>query len=238
MREISWAILPWALLCMSACSERGTLPRDSGELGSDGSATDGGGFLLDASGLDATLQSDASDNPARDGSSPPPDGGGGSVDGGGGSTDSGGGGGSRVRSTLRVSCDGMMSGRVIVHYNTHLALIFTDPEIPYTSRGTIGFDFPSGFSGPVENPERYEPGRTRYTLSVTDRYFTTYGNHCWPFGTADRSGSAYIEEIRPSEGVVRARFENFEVMNCPSMRGTCVINGEVESEERGIFSTD
>lgn len=145
-------------------------------------------------------------------------------------TDAGGG----VSSTLTIDCDGELRGRAIVNFNTNLGIAFTDPDTPFTSRGSISFDFPSGFSGAVDNPEIVGDG-PRHTLAITDRSFTTYGNHCWMFGTEPRPGSATIDEWRPTEGIVRARFTDFPVRNCVSMSDTCVINGMIETTGEGVF---
>lgn len=139
-----------------------------------------------------------------------------------------------VTSTLTISCDGELQGRAIVNFNTNLGIAFTDPEIPFTSRGSISFDFPSGFSGSVDNPEIVGDG-PRHTLAITDRSFTTYGNHCWPFGSEAQPGSATIMEWRPTDGVVRASFTDFPVRNCVSMSDTCVINGMIETTGEGVF---
>lgn len=139
-----------------------------------------------------------------------------------------------VTSTLTISCDGELQGRSIVNFNTNLGIAFTDPELPFTSRGSISFDFPSGFSGTVENPELVDDG-PRHTLAITDRAFTTYGNHCWTFGTEPQPGSATIDEWRPTEGIVRATFVDFPVRNCVSMSDTCVINGAIETSGEGTF---
>lgn len=149
----------------------------------------------------------------------------------GGGSDAGGGGG--VTSTLTITCDGELAGRVIVNYNTALQIAFTDPVSPFTSRGSISFDFPSGFSGPIANPEVVDGG-PRHTLAITDRAFTTYGNHCWPTGTTlDATGE--IEEWRPSEGVVRASFSNMPLNDCVSMTTACFLNGSIETTGIGVF---
>ena len=145
--------------------------------------------------------------------------------------DAGGGG---VTSTLTITCDGELQGRAIVNFNTNLGIAFTDPELPFGSRGSISFDFPSGFSGSVDNPEIVGDG-PRHTLAITDRSFTTYGNHCWAFGTEAQPGSATIAEWRPTEGIVRASFVDFPVRNCVSMADTCVINGMIETTGEGTF---
>lgn len=151
---------------------------------------------------------------------------------GGGGTDAGGGGG--VTSTLTITCDGELQGRVIVNYNTALQIAFTDPVSPFASRGSISFDFPSGFSGPIANPEVVDSG-PRHTLAITDRAFTTYGNHCWPVGTPTLGGVATIDEWRPSEGVVRATFLDVELNDCVSMTSTCLLNGAIETSGTGVF---
>ena len=139
-----------------------------------------------------------------------------------------------VTSTLTITCDGELQGRAIVNFNTNLGIAFTDPELPFGSRGSISFDFPSGFSGSVGNPEIVGDG-PRHTLAITDRSFTTYGNHCWAFGTEAQPGSATISEWRPTDGVVRASFVDFPVRNCVSMADTCVINGMIETTGEGTF---
>lgn len=144
-------------------------------------------------------------------------------------TDAGGG----VTSTLTITCDGELAGRVIVNYNTALQIAFTDPVSPFTSRGSISFDFPSGFTGPIANPEVVDDG-PRHTLAITDRAFTTYGNHCWPVGTTLESVGT-IEEWRPSEGVVRATFSNMPLNDCASMTTTCYLSGTIATTGTGVF---
>ena len=190
---------------------------DDDRVGVDAARVDGGG--VDAPGVDATSDS-AVDAPGVD--VPGVD-----VPGSDASRE-------RVISTLTVSCDAELQGRAIVNFNTNLGIAFTDSASPFTSRGSISFDFPSGFSGRVDNPEIVDGG-PRHTLAITDRSFTTYGNHCWTFGTAPQPGSATIDAWRPTEGVVRATFVDFPVRNCVSMADTCVINGSIETPGEGVF---
>lgn len=201
--------------------------------------------LLSVAGCDDT-RSGADGGDARDAGGLPPgvDGGpradGGGVDAGPGDTDAGPGGpdagpgGGGLTSTLQITCGGQLQGRAIVNYNTNLGVAFTDGAPALTPRGSISFDFPSGFTGAIDNPEIVDGG-PRHTLAITTSDFTTYGNHCWPVGTPARSGSATIEVWRPNEGVVRATFTNVELNNCVTMSDSCVLNGTIETTGEGVF---
>lgn len=148
-------------------------------------------------------------------------------------TDAGGGGGG-LTSTLTITCNGQLQGRAIVNYNSNLGIAFTDGAPAFTPRGSISFDFPSGFSGTIDNPEIVGDG-PRHTLAITTSDFTTYGNHCWPFGTAPRGGSATIQEWRPNDGVVRATFSGVPLNNCVTMSDSCQLDGTIETTGEGVF---
>ena len=140
-----------------------------------------------------------------------------------------------VASTLVVTCDAELSGRAIVDWNTNLGISFTDNAPTYSVRGSISFEFPPGFTGVVDNPENYEPGGPRHVVAVTDRSFTLHGNHCWEDGTPPRTGSGFIEEWRPNEGVVRATFTDFPLQNCVIGSAPCSITGTIETTGEGVF---
>ena len=123
-----------------------------------------------------------------------------------------------------------------MNYNSNLGIAFTDGSPAFTPRGSISFDFPSGFSGSIDNPEIVGDG-PRHTLAITTSDFTTYGNHCWPFGTAPRGGSATIEEWRPNDGVVRATFSGVPLNNCVTMSDSCQLDGTIETTGEGVFET-
>ena len=134
-----------------------------------------------------------------------------------------------------MTCDAELNGRAIVNWNTNLGISFTDYAPTYSVRGAISFEFPTGFTGAVANPENYEPGGPRHIVAVTDRGFTLHGNHCWEFGTPPRSGSGVIEEWRPNDGVVRATFSDFPVQNCVSGAPPCTISGSISTTGEGVF---
>ncbi len=139
-----------------------------------------------------------------------------------------------ITSTLTISCAGQLQGRAVVHWNTNLGIAFTDAAIPYTFRGSISFDFPSEFTGAIDNPENYDPDFPRHTLAVVDQGYTTYGNHCYPFGTAPQAGTGTIYAFHPSEGIVRATFNNMPLANCVG-GGVCLLSGTIETTGQGVF---
>ena len=142
-----------------------------------------------------------------------------------------------VTSTLvAVGCSAAFAAdRVMVHYNTSLGLVFTDADSPYTVRGSISFDFPSGFTGPIPNPYSWVDSGIHKEVAVTDQAFTTWGNHCWKNGESPTGGSATIELIDGPKGIVRASFHGFQVRNCINQSATCTLTGTIESSETGIF---
>jgi hypothetical protein len=140
-----------------------------------------------------------------------------------------------VTSTLVVTCDAELTGRAIVNWNTNLGVAFTDPGSPYSARGSIAFEFPSGFSGTIDNPEDYDPDGPRHIVAITDRAYTLYGNHCWEYGTPPVGGRGVIEQWRPTEGIVRASFEDFPLQNCVSRAGECFLSGMIETTGEGVF---
>ena len=210
-RRAAGLLLPTLIAALAlGCDERSTSTDAS--PGVDAGRVDGGESLTDAGpepdsgGVDAgALDSDAGPLDVDSGS---PAGG--------------------VTSSLTITCDGALTGRAIVNFNGGtLGVAFTDPESPFTSRGSISFGFPAGFSGPIANPEIVDGG-PRHTLAITDRAFTTYGNHCWPVPTDPQSGAARIDEWRPSVTDVPLR-------NCVSMSDTCVLDGVIETTGQGVF---
>ncbi|MDY0002264.1 MAG: hypothetical protein RBU30_13285 [Polyangia bacterium] len=146
-------------------------------------------------------------------------------------------GGQGVTSTLVASgCPATLSSsRVIVHYNTSLGITFTDPDSPYSVRGTISFDFPSTFTGEIPNPYSWVESGIHKEVAVTDSAYTTWGNHCWPMGETPSGGSGTISLVNGPSGVVRATFQGFQLRNCVSQSSTCSLTGSIESAGTGVF---
>jgi len=142
-----------------------------------------------------------------------------------------------VTSTLvAVGCQAAFSSdRVLVHYNTSLGIVFTDPDSPYTIRGSISFDFPSTFTGSIPNPYSWVDSGVHKEVAITDESYTTWGNHCWKTGDSPSGGSATIEVIDGSQGVVRASFDGFQLRNCINQNATCTLTGSIESADTGVF---
>ncbi len=146
-------------------------------------------------------------------------------------------GGGQVTSTLvATGCSAQFSSsRVMVHYNTALGVVFTDPTSPYTVQGTISFDFPSTFTGAVPNPYSWVESGVHKEVAVTDTSYTTWGNHCWAVGDNPTGGSATIEVIDGPAGIVRATFQDFQLRNCVTQSSTCTLSGTVETTGTGVF---
>lgn len=146
-------------------------------------------------------------------------------------------GGPGVTSTLvATGCPATLtSSRVMVHYNTSLGIVFTDPESPYAVRGTLSFDFPTTFTGAVPNPYSWVESGIHKEVALTDSAYTTWGNHCWRTGETPTGGSATITAINGPEGVVRATFQGFELRNCVTQNTTCTLSGTIESSGTGVF---
>lgn len=145
-------------------------------------------------------------------------------------------GGGVISTLVATGCPAALSsGRVIVHYNTSLGIAFTDPDSPYALRGTLSFDFPSTFTGPIPNPYSWVESGIHKEVAVTDTAYTTWGNHCWQTGDSPTGGSASIEVINGPAGVVRATFQGFQLRNCVSQSATCTLTGSIESSGTGVF---
>ena len=160
--------------------------------------------------------------------------GGSTADAGSSATDAGSGG---VTSTLVASgCPAVFSSsRVMVHYNTSLGIVFTEPTSPYSVQGTISFDFPSTFTGAVPNPYSWVESGVHKEVAVTDTSYTTWGNHCWQVGDSPTGGSATIDVINGPAGIVRATFQGFQLRRCIDQSSTCTLTGTIESTGTGVF---
>ncbi|MFH2010080.1 MAG: hypothetical protein ABI333_26015 [bacterium] len=142
-----------------------------------------------------------------------------------------------VTSTLTAAgCQAeFSSSRVLVHYNTSLGIVFTDPDVPYAVRGTISFDFPSTFTGVVPNPYSWVDSGIHKEVAVTDTAYTTWGNHCWAVGDVPTGGSATIDVINGPAGIVRATFQGFQLRHCINQAATCTLTGTIETHGTGVF---
>jgi len=146
-------------------------------------------------------------------------------------------GGGQVSSTLvATGCAAQFSSsRVMVHYNTALGVVFTDPTSPYSVQGTISFDFPSTFTGAIPNPYSWVESGVHKEVAVTDTAYTTWGNHCWAVGDSPTGGSATLEVIDGPAGIVRVTFQDFQLRNCVTQSSTCTLSGSLETSGTGVF---
>ncbi|MEM9302239.1 MAG: hypothetical protein AAGE01_09030 [Pseudomonadota bacterium] len=144
-----------------------------------------------------------------------------------------------VISSLATSgCETTFStDRAMVHFNTSLGIMFTDPAPSFKLNGTIGFDFPPGFSGEIPNPDSRSESGVTTSRSITDNDHASWGNFCWKYGEGATGGSAHIESIDGPAGIVRAVFDNFQLADCETHGVVCTLTGVIESRGTGVFET-
>ena len=218
---IAWLVLPGLLAGCGDSSHGEAL--DVSPAPDTGISTDAGrsdAVFEDADGEDTRQDVARGDMPAGDGP---------------GGADSHAGG---VTSTLVASgCSAsFVAGRVLVHYNTSLGIIFTDAKSPYAVRGTLSLGFPVGFTGAIPNPYSWVASGVHKEVAVTDKAYVTWGNHCWKPGESPTGGSATIDVIDGPQGIARVTFHAFQLRNCIDHSATCTLNGTVETQGTGTYN--
>lgn len=143
----------------------------------------------------------------------------------------GSGSGSGLKSTLTASC-ATLQGRAIVNDNGNLGIAFTDDVSTFI--GSLQFQLPDGFAGPIPDPESWDGQSDRKVVAVTSPSYELHGNHCWPTGDAPTGGSVVIETWKPDRGIVKATFTALALHSCTGGE-VCTVDGTLETTGTGVF---
>ncbi len=138
----------------------------------------------------------------------------------------------QIMSSLTSAC-ATLQGRAIVNYNDNLGIAFTEQDSPYTFLGSVQFQLPDGFTGAVPDPEIYDGSDDRHIAAMTDAGFDLHGNHCWD-GAQPPPGTLVIDEYDPTDGIVKATFDNYAMHSCTDS-SVCTVSGSIETTGQGVF---
>lgn len=136
-----------------------------------------------------------------------------------------------LTSTLTASC-ATLQGRAIVNDNGNLGIAFTDDGSTFI--GSVQFQLPDGFAGPIPDPESWDGQSDRKVVAVTSPSYELHGNHCWPTGASPSGGGVVIETWQPHQGIVKATFTALVLHSCTGAE-VCTVDGTIETTGTGTF---